>query len=343
VLPGTRHVTVGGAVAADVHGKNHHVDGAFCRHVDSLRVLTADGRALRCSRTEEPELFRACCGGMGLAGIVLEATLRLAPRRGDRFRRRTLACPDLDHALLELGQATASHTVAWVDAASHGRALGRALVYLGEPHEETAPPPRTSYGLALPVPPLGLNLVRPAVARAFNAAVWAAGQRRHGREDLQHYAAFFWPLDALDGWNRLYGRRGFLQFQCLLPAGLLAWRGAAPFHELLELFQAAGGGALAVMKTMGPRDEATAPIAFPGPGATLALDLPASPAGRAAVRRANGLVADWGGRVYLAKDALLEPAQFAAMTPGLGEWRALRERWDPGRRWQTHLSKRLEL
>ena len=343
VLPGTRHVTLGGAIAADVHGKNHHVEGAFCRHVDTLHVLGADGQVRECSREILPDLFAICCGGMGLAGLVLDVTLRLARRRGDHFRRRTLACADLDSALLALRQATESHTVAWVDAASDGHALGRALVYLGEPVDAPDHAPRTHGENAVPTPHMGLCVVRPALMRAFNAAVWMGGRRRHGREDLQHYASFFWPLDVLADWNRLYGLTGLLQFQCLLPDELLARRGAAPFMELLRLFQSARGGALAVMKTMGSRDEATASIAFPGPGVTLAVDLPATPAGRAAVRRANRLAADWGGRVYLAKDALLEPAEFAAMCPELPAWRALRERWDPQRRWVTDLSLRLDL
>jgi len=343
VLPGTRHVTVGGAVAADVHGKNHHVDGAFCRHVVGLRVLLADGSAVDCSPSVEAELFGAVCGGMGLCGLVLEATLQLAPRRSSLFRRRTLPCAGLEQALDVLRGSSATHTVAWVDAATPGKALGRSLVHLGDPDDGDGPlDPATEAWMGLPFL-LPFNLVRPPLMRAFNQLVWTAGKGHRGQEGHQAYSDFFWPLDAVQHWNRLYGRQGFLQFQCLLPEGVLAQRGAEPFMELLRLFLKAGGGSLAVLKTMGPRNEATAPIAFPGPGATLALDLPASPAGRETLRRANHLVADWGGRVYLAKDALLDAATFARMTPGLGAWRALRERWDPGRRWQTDMSKRLEL
>ncbi|MDP2360642.1 MAG: FAD-binding oxidoreductase [bacterium] len=343
VLPGTRHVTLGGAVAADVHGKNHHVAGAFCRHVEHLRVLLADGRVVDCDRGREAGLFQACCGGMGLTGAILEVGLRLAPRRGGRFLRRTVACPDLELALRVLGESPQSHTVAWVDAAASGPGLGRALVYLGDPLDEVEAPRRAPGArLGLPGRP-PVNLVRPALVRAFNELVWRGGRRQHGLSDVQAHGAFFWPLDAVAGWNRAYGPHGFHQFQCLLPAELIQARGAAPFQRLLELFLPAGGGSLAVMKTMGERDEGTAPIAFPGAGATLALDLPAGEAARAALKQAHRLVADWGGRVYLAKDAVLEAALFAAMTPGLAAWRILRDQWDPRRRWTTDLSRRLEL
>jgi decaprenylphospho-beta-D-ribofuranose 2-oxidase len=176
---------------------------------------------------------------------------------------------------------------------------------------------------------------------AFNEAVWQQGRR--SKPGVQAYGDFFWPLDAVAHWNRLYGKQGFLQFQCLLPDDLLERQGAAPFMELLRHFMGAGGGSLAVMKTMGPRDEATAPIAFPGKGATLALDIPATPQARELVRQANAMVAHWGGRIYLAKDALLDAPTFARMTPGLEAWRALRRSWDPQGMWRTDLSTRLEL
>ncbi|MFA7329529.1 MAG: FAD-binding oxidoreductase [Candidatus Delongbacteria bacterium] len=342
VLPGTRHVTLGGAVSADVHGKNHHVDGSFCRWVQALRVAAPDGTAGWCSREENPGQFSACCGGMGLAGLILEVRLQLVRRDTVTFQRLTLACENLEQALLRLREATQSHTVAWVDAASPGAKLGRCLVYLGDPvagpHRELPRPAR------LKLPPLSFfNLVRPAASRAFNQLVWRGGQRRHGVADLQALDSFFWPLDAVDGWNHLYGHAGFLQFQCLLPVALLDERGAGPLHQLLELFATVGGGTLAVMKTMGEAGRDVSPLAFPGPGATLALDLPASAETRKAVRQANRLVLDWGGRIYLAKDALLSAAEYRAMTPGLAGWQELRDTLDPQRRWQSDLARRLEL
>jgi FAD/FMN-containing dehydrogenase len=342
VVPGTRHVTLGGAVSTDVHGKNHHVDGSFCRWVDALRVARPDGSAGWCSRDSEPELFRACCGGMGLAGLILDLRLRLVRRDTVTFQRLTLTCDTMDLALQRLREAPHSHSVAWVDAASLGPDLGRCLVYLGDPvpgHHRELPRPAL---LKVPVRPF-FNLVRPGLSRAFNNQVWRGGKRRHGRSDLQALDSFYWPLDALDAWNRLYGHAGFLQFQCLLPDALLAEKGAQPFRQLLEHFARVGGGTLAVMKTMGPREPGISPLAFAAAGATLALDLPSTPETRAAVRQANGWVADWGGRIYLAKDALLDAAEYRAMTPGLDEWRALREQVDPQGRWQSDLSRRLEL
>jgi decaprenylphospho-beta-D-ribofuranose 2-oxidase len=343
VLPGTRHVTVGGAIAADVHGKNHHAVGAFCAHVLRLRALLSDGRVLECSRVEEPELFQALCGGMGLCGLVLEATLRLEARAGGGFQRSTRACHTLDEALDRLRESTASHTVAWVDAATPGSALGRCLVHEGDPQEgpgprDPAPEARFTLPFTLPV-----NGVRPPLMRAFNELVWRQGRRQEARPGWQAHGDFYWPLDAVGCWNRLYGPRGFLQFQCLVPEAAVEAQGAGPLVDLLRLFQGVGGASLAVMKTMGARDEGTAPIAFPGKGVTLALDLPSSAASREAVRQANRLVAEWGGRIYLAKDALLDAPTFAAMTPRLDQWRALRAAWDPRGLWRTDLSTRLEL
>jgi len=342
VLPGTRHVTLGGAVSCDVHGKNHHVDGSFCRHVEALRVVAADGQARWCSRDEAPELFHACCGGLGLAGLILAVRLRLTARDTVSFRRTTLACGTLDTALQQLREAPHSHTVAWVDAASPPPDLGRCLVYLGDPapgHHRELPRPHFLH-VPFRTP---FNWVRPALSRAFNRQVWRTGTRHHGRTELQAMDSFFWPLDAVGGWNRLYGGAGFLQFQCLLPDALLAERGAAPLRWLLERLHQAGGGTLAVLKIMGPAEEPQHPLAFPGPGATLAVDLPAHAASLQAVREANRQVADWGGRVYLAKDALLEPGEFRAMTPRLDEWLELRGRLDPQGRWQGDLSRRLGL
>ena len=341
VLPGTRHVTVGGAIAADVHGKNHHVAGAFCAHVVRLRARVADGRVLECGRVERPDLFQALCGGMGLCGVVLEATLKLEARQGSGFLRSTLACASLDQALDRLRSSSASHTVAWVDAASPGRALGRCLVHEGDPQPDPGPL-EAARDAWISVPfTLPMNGVRPPIMRAFNEAVWQQGRR--SKPGVQVHGDFFWPLDAVAHWNRLYGKQGFLQFQCLLPDELLERQGVAPFVELLRHFMGAGGGSLAVMKTMGPRDEATAPIAFPGKGATLALDIPATPQARELVCKANAMVAHWGGRIYLAKDALLDARTFARMTPGLEAWRALRRSWDPQGMWRTDLSTRLEL
>lgn len=343
ILPGTGHVTLGGALACDVHGKNHHVDGAFSRWVDSIEVLLADGRLLRCSRDEEAGLFAACCGGMGFCGCITSVRIRLRRVTGDRLIRRSLPCNSIDATLQALREADDPFSVAWVDAASRKGKRGRSILHLG--HWDDQDSGVRLHHKARLGPPRGwpLNMVRPFVIKAFNELVWRQGLRKAGREASQHYSGFFWPLDSLHAWNRLYGSNGLLQFQCLLPEHELEQHGARAFHDLLELFSRAGGGSLAVMKLMGPREALSAPIAFPGPGATLALDMPNTILARKAMRHAHRLVLNKGGRIYLAKDVLLEADEFREMNLDPAGWKILRDTWDPGRRWQSDLGRRLEL
>lgn len=339
-LPGTRWVTLGGAVANDVHGKNHVGDGGFCRGVEALRLALPDGRTVDCDRLREPRLFADACGGLGLGALVLRARLRLA-RAESAIEERVVPARDLDAALRALDEAREPFTVAWLDALP-GPALGRCLLRLGRPLDGAPPEPPSRAWPGVPVTPPA-NLVRPAWTRAFNALVWRRGLAEAGRPRRRSLAAYHWPLDGLRGWNRLYGPAGFLQFQCLLPRALVLQRGAAPLRELLELFARAGGGTLAVLKWLGAGEILAAPTAFPAEGLTLALDLPRHAASEAAVREANRRVADWGGRLYLAKDALLTPDLLRATTPGLAAWQErLRER-DPAGRFSHDLALRLEI
>jgi decaprenylphospho-beta-D-ribofuranose 2-oxidase len=342
VLPGTGHVSLGGAVACDVHGKNHHVDGAFSRHIEELTILDSHGVLHHCSRQQKPELFAAACGGMGLCGCITQVVMRLMRVNGDTLQRRAVACQNLDQALQHLLEDGSRYTVSWVNA-SRGPGLGRSIVYKGEwkaggdrvrLHKKARLAPPRSWPI---------NMVRPFTMRAFSELVWLAGSRKSEWEDEQHYASFFWPLDKLRAWNRLYGPKGFLQFQCLLPMSIVSQKGAGPFMDLLKLFAASGGSGLAVMKTMGPEERYRAEIAFPGEGATLAVDLPNGQAQRMAVQAAHKLVLKHSGRIYLAKDTLLSPSEFRESLSDPGLWQKQRDTFDPDRRWQTDLSQRLEL
>jgi decaprenylphospho-beta-D-ribofuranose 2-oxidase len=341
VLPGTRWVTLGGAVANDVHGKNHVGSGGFCRWVEGLRLALPDGRVLDCDRDRHPVLFGDTCGGLGLGALILRVRLRLV-RAESAIEQRTLPETDLEHTLQRLDEAEEEESVAWLDALP-GPGLGRALLLLGRPLRDGPPlPPPARPRLGLPCTP-PLNLLRPWALRAFNDLIWRRGCARAGRVRRQDLAAFHWPLDGLRGWNRAYGPAGLLQFQCLLPRELLQRRGAAPLRELLDDFARCGGSPLAVLKWLGPGEPGAAPVAFPAEGLTLALDLPRRPDGENMLRRAYSRVADWGGRMYLAKDSLLEPALLRATVPGLEAWRErLRER-DPQGRLAHDLARRLEL
>lgn len=336
VTPGTKRVSVGGAIAADVHGKNHHQSGCFSRFVESLELLLPSGQVRTCSHSENTELFRATCGGMGLTGVILTATLRLRPIASAHIDQRTVRARNLSH-LLELfdEHAAQPYSVAWIDCLARGDRLGRALLMVGDHAPEG--------GLRLPrkrtlsVPPVfpGMAL-NPLTVRLFNALYHARPQS----DDLRARVGleqFFYPLDALDDWNNLYGRKGFLQYQFVIPHEA----GAKGMTRVLERISAAGlGSFLAVLKVMGPANDNH--LSFPMPGLTLALDFKNEPKLFPLLDELDRIVLDHGGRFYLAKDARMAPETFAAGYPMLDEFRALRR--DIGASAISSLqSRRLEL
>ena len=328
VLPGTQYVTLGGMVAADVHGKNHHRAGSFGDHVRSLRMRVADGRILEVNERSEPELFHATIGGMGLTGHILEVELTLDRIPSPWIWREHERAADLDALLEGLARASAEwpFTVAWVDCLSRGRALGRGIVIKGRwaaPEEAPAATrARTPRRPGVPFEAPGWVLSRPSV-RAFNALYyrWLGAPSARGIVDPHH---FFFPLDAIADWNLLYGRRGFTQYQCVVPAGDRAatWR-------LFEVLSRSGGASfLAVVKDFGRTGRGM--LSFPMPGVTIALDLPLRGARtQRLVDELNGIVSACGGRIYLAKDTLTRPEHFRAMEPRLAAWTAVRRAWDP--------------
>ncbi len=310
VMPGTKFVTVGGMIAADVHGKNHHRAGTFGRHVDSVTLLGADGIARICSRTASPELFRATQGGMGLTGVILSAAFRLIPVETAYLREETLVARDLDHAMALFEEsADWPYSVAWIDCLARGRRRGRALVSRGAHLARADLTARLSGRPLVPHRKGGRRipcdapaaLLNGATVRAFNAAYYAAGSMG-ARTRVVHYDRFFFPLDRLREWNRLYGRRGFVQYQCVLPKAESA-RGLA---ALLDRIAGSGAGSfLAVLKLLGGEGEG--PLSFPMEGYTLALDFPMRSGTLALLAELDRLTAAHGGRVYLAKDARLAP------------------------------------
>ncbi len=340
VTPGTRFVTLGGMIAADVHGKNHHVAGGFGAHVEWLDLLTAEG-VTRCSRGENAELFAATVGGMGLTGVILRAAFRLIPVETGWIRQRTVVAPDLDAAMAAFEAAEdATYSVAWIDCLASGRELGRSLVMVGEHAgagelgDRPAMPPRRKR-LRAPLDAPGWALNRWSV-KGFNAAYWAAGQRG-GDEKLVDWEGYFYPLDAIEGWNRIYGRRGFVQFQCVLPPET-AREG---LREILGLTSSEGLGAfLAVLKKFGRHEGA---LSFPREGYTLALDFPGSPPALKLARRLHGVAIRHGGRFYLAKDALLTRAELDASDPRATSFRDFRARSGADRAFRSALSERLGL
>lgn len=340
VTPGTKFVTVGACVACDVHGKNHHRDGSFANFVDRITLRTAAGRLVECGPDRERELFLATVGGMGLTGLIVDVTLRLRRVESPWIVLETQGVAGLD-AMLEGLRLSATHwpyTVGWIDCLARGRDVGRGILMRGRHATQVeAGTRRARTALPLRVPFDAPEwLLNPLFMRWFNRLyAWSHGSALKRR--IVSYDAFFYPLDAVGQWNRLYGRRGFLQYQCVLPRAA----GPGPVAALLERLAAAGAASfLAVIKDCGPASDAY--LSFPMEGTTLALDLPNRGAvTEALVHDLNATVIEHGGRVYLAKDAVTRAEDFARMMPRLAEWRAVRDRWDPGHRFRSALSVRL--
>ncbi|GAA3829931.1 FAD-binding oxidoreductase [Sphaerisporangium flaviroseum] len=340
VTPGTRYVTVGGAVAADVHGKNHHVDSSLGAHLRSLTLVMADGAI----RTLLPgdELFWATVGGMGLTGLITEASFTCVPIETSRVRVDVERTRDLDHTL-ELMTATDAgyrYTVAWIDLLARGSRMGRSVLTRGDHARRDEVPAGDPLAFApasrLSAPPWAPNgLLNRLTVRAFNEAWYAKSRERRMIQDL---APFFHPLDFVAGWNRVYGSRGFVQYQFVVPFGQeatlrrivsrLSARGVVSFLTVLKRFGAGTPGMLS----------------FPLPGWTLALDIPAGQAGLSGLLRVfDEWVAEAGGRLYLAKDSRMRAELLPAMYPRLSEWRKIRESADPGEVFRSDLARRLSL
>ena len=338
-VPGTSFVTLGGMVAADVHGKSHHSDGSFGRHVRSLRILLAGHEIVDCDRERNADLFRATLGGMGLTGHVLEVELTLQSIPSRWLVEEWSRYDDLDALVAALRGAAAEwpYTVAWLDALATGSGLGRGIVYRGRwaaPSEAPAGLPSPRGRLRFPFDAPGFFLSRPAVA-AFNAALFATAPRAPRRR-LVGPDRFFHPLDAVEDWNRMYGRSGFTQHQCVLPEGE---RPGATRRFLEAMTRLGGASFLSVLKDFG--DEGEGILSFPRRGVTVTVDLPVRAATPGIVARLNETVIAEGGRVYLAKDAFTTAAEFARMEPRLPAFLAVKRKWDPDWRLESAQSRRL--
>ena len=327
VTPGTKFVTLGGAIAADVHGKNHHVDGSFGGCVDWIDLMGADGAIRRVSRDTGADLFGHTLGGMGLTGVILRAGIRLRRVETAWIKQETHPAPNLGAAMDLFEQnAQAPYSVAWIDCMSRGSHLGRSLVILGEHATRTdldadkAKQPLDAGhkgARAIPLDFPGFALNRWTV-RAFNELYYRMGAWKPTRA-LVDWDTYFYPLDAVLKWNRIYGRRGFAQFQCVLPLET----SRAGLTELLQAIADAGAGSfLAVLKRFGPQDSA---FSFPMEGYTLALDFPMKPRTEALLERLDGIALAHGGRFYLAKDSRMRAQTLRAADARTAEFEAMRD------------------
>jgi len=336
VTPGTTFVTLGGMVAADVHGKNHHVAGCFGAHVTELVLRVADGRVVACSPTVEPELFRATVGGMGLTGHVLEVEFRMERVPSPWLWQEAERVPDIDAFIDALKRASATWPITggWIDCLTGGRHLGRGILFKSRwatPAEAPARPPRPRKRLAVPFEMPSFVLGRPSI-RAFNALFY----RQPLPRGIVHPESVFYPLDMIWRWNRLYGKGGLTQHQCVLPEA--AGKGAV--RRFLELLVARGGASfLCVIKDCGP--EGVGMLSFPRPGTSIALDIAVRADTQALIDALNEQVIKEGGRIYLAKDAFTRAEHFRAMEPRLDAFLRVRRQWDPEGRFRSAQSVRL--
>ncbi|HEX2113299.1 MAG TPA: FAD-binding oxidoreductase [Alphaproteobacteria bacterium] len=336
--PGTAFATVGGAVAADVHGKNHDRHGSFGDHVQWIDLLTADGQTRRVSPESDPELFAATIGGMGLTGIMRAVCFRLRGQATPFVRVREQRIRDLDEFLAAFAQVrdTATFSVGWIDALARGGRTGRGILETAEFAPAGAAPlrPEKTRGVPLDFPTFALN---PVSIRIFNEMYYRRVPES-GRERVVPFRKFLYPLDAIHHWNRIYGKPGFYQFQCVVPDGTA--RGALA-TLLSQISQAGSGSFLAVLKTLGR--EGRGYLSFPMRGYTLALDFPRRRGTEELIRRLESVVLANGGRVYLAKDALLSPESLRAMYPKVPQLEAVLARIDPNGLFSSDMARRLAL
>lgn len=314
VTPGTQLVTVGGAIANDVHGKNHHVLGSFGDHVQRIRLLRTDGQSIECGPQEQADWFAATVGGLGLTGIIVNAEIQLTRVAGPWLDTETVPYANLNEffQLADESEADWQHTVSWIDCISTG---GRGLFMRGNPTDVgDRPEPKGRKRIMPIVPPV--SLVNPLSLRAFNMAYFNLKKWQAGRA-VSHYESFFYPLDNLLEWNRMYGPKGFFQYQSVVPREVGQ---EATQAMLAEIARSGEGSFLAVLKTFGDR-QPVGMLSFPQPGVTLALDFPnKGDRTKKLFERLDAIVRDAGGRIYLAKDARMPRELFEAGYPRVNEF-----------------------
>lgn len=339
VTPGTKFVTLGGAVASDVHGKNHHVAGTIGRHVRKLLVRVADGRIIECSREHERELFLATTGGMGLTGHILEVELQMERVPSPYIWRESFRFTRLDDFLTAIKNAgeTWPFTVGWVDTVSSGNSFGRGILYCGrwaQPHEAPAQPPRKKPTLPMPFE-LPSGLMNRFTIKLFNGLIYNAHFKQH-KQDICDAETFFYPLDAVSRWNLAYGKRGVTQHQSVIPDQA----GAAGIRSLIEALAETGACSfLTVIKDCGAQGDGL--LSFPTPGMSLALDIPIDTRTQQTIDLLNERVIACGGRIYLTKDGFTQPQHFRAMDPRLDAFLAVKRKWDPENKLKSAQSVRL--
>ncbi len=337
VTPGTKYVTVGGAIASDVHGKNHHIENSFCRYVGELTMMLASGDVVQCSRSENEDLFRATCGGMGLTGIILTAKISLKRIKSSLIDQTIIKTSNLQETLRAFDTyRDCTYSVAWIDCLAKGNALGRGVVTIGEHAESGQIDYRNRGRVSLPLnlPSYTLNT---AVVRIFNSLYYNLNRSGDSSQPVT-IDKFFYPLDTIRHWNRVYGNAGFIQYQFVLPHE----SSGEGLREILTGISASGQGSpLAVLKLLGESNSNW--LSFPLQGFTLALDFRIQRGLLKLLSELDEIVIKHGGRFYLAKDARVSRETFEVGYECVDKFRTLRQQYGMNGKFNSLQSQRLEL
>ncbi len=336
VTPGTSYVTLGGAIASDVHGKNHHIAGTFGQHVTSLCMVLGTGEVVTVSPQDKVDLFHATCGGMGLTGVIISATIQLLPIRSSYINQKTIKADCIEAACEAFeDNCSSTYSVAWIDCLAKGKSLGRSVLMLGEHADKGELEVDIKHPVVVPfnIPSALLNSM---TMKAFNGAYWH--KSKHNQSQMTPLMPYFYPLDAVGAWNKLYGKHGFLQFQCVIPKD----DGVANMRKLLtEISNSGEGSFLAVLKQFGKANDNL--LSFPTEGYTLALDFKLTASTIETLRRLEGIVVDMGGRLYLTKDAVMQEDTFKTTYPNWEKFESVRENYGAIGKFSSSQSKRLGL
>ena len=344
ITPGTKYITIGGAIANDIHGKAHHVDGSFVNCVLDFTIMLADNRIMKVSRDENADLFWANFGGLGLLGVILTARIQLRKVETTYFVQKAVAAKNLDDMLKAIDASDKDYTssVAWIDSLAKGKRLGRGVLTMGN-HAKLGDLPSSLRSnplklgkkakLSVPfyLPAFTLNTLTVSILN------FALNIMQKSAPSISHYDKFFYPLDMINNWNRGYGKRGFIQYQFVIPLK----NGNDNIRKILEeITQSGCVPFLNVLKKFG---KGLGLLSFPFEGYTFAIDFPVTARLKAFTRKLDGMILEMGGRIYLGKDAYLDEDMFKAMYPEFREWLETKKKYDPHNVFSSDLSRRIGL
>lgn len=336
VTPGTSYVTIAGAIASDIHGKNHHISGTFSEHIISFRIILGTGEIRNVSRINSPDLFAATCGGMGLTGMIISAKIQLKSIRSSRIIQTTIKATCLEEVCQQLEKNSAStYSVAWIDCLAKGSQLGRSLLMLGEHAQDGVLEMAKPKNLNIPID-MPSGLLNQYTMRCFNSLYYH--KIFSSKKIILPFEPYFYPLDSIRNWNRLYGAAGFIQYQFVLPKAA----GSQGLKKILTKIVNSGRGSfLAVLKIFGKYNQNF--LSFPIEGYTLALDFKFSKETIVLTKELDSMVIDMGGRIYLAKDALLSESTFKKAYPNWSQFEEVRSKYGAHGKFSSDQSRRLGL